>query len=211
MKYFSKADIEKENRIKRLNIINAISGIKPGNLIGTKSKKNGSNLAVFSSVVHLGSSPALLGFILRPTGNVLRNTYSNILETGKYTINHIHISMIEKAHYTSAKFDESISEFKMCGLTESYLHSFEAPFVEESVIKMGMNYIDTIPIPVNGTKMVIGEIQHLILPNESISEEGYVDLSLSNSIGVGGLNNYYELNKTVEFPFARPSNIPDFN
>ena len=64
--YLSKADIENTERIQRLNIINSISGIKPGNLIGTRSNEGQANLAIISSVIHLGSNPAYLGFIVRP-------------------------------------------------------------------------------------------------------------------------------------------------
>tara|TARA_R110000868_G_scaffold258903_2_gene516567 strand:+ start:1069 stop:1371 length:303 start_codon:yes stop_codon:yes gene_type:complete len=86
----TKDDIKKLNRIDRIKIINSVSGIKPANLIATISNDGQPNVAIFSSVVHLGSDPALLGFILRPTGEVPRNTFENILENHSYTINHIH-------------------------------------------------------------------------------------------------------------------------
>ena len=76
----SKTEIENLDRIKRLNIINSISGIKPGNLIGSKSSNNKTNLAIFSSVIHLGSHPPLLGFIVRPANKIRRDTYENILD-----------------------------------------------------------------------------------------------------------------------------------
>ena len=57
------------DKISRLNLINSITGVKPSNLIGTKSKDGFSNLAIFSSVVHLGSKPPLIGFITRPCIN----------------------------------------------------------------------------------------------------------------------------------------------
>lgn len=211
MIHYTRQDIENEEKIKRLNIINSISGIKPGNLIGTKSAETGPNVAVFSSVVHLGSNPAILGFILRPTGEVPRNTYGNILETGQFTINHIHKSITQKAHYTSAKFDENVSEFEACKLTEEYLFGFEAPFVKECAIKMGMKYLETIPIPINGTQMVIGQIEHLVLPEESLTAEGYVNLEVAESIGIGGLNGYYTFNKMAEYAFARPEELPEFH
>lgn len=132
MIHLSKKDIQEMNRIRRLNIINGISGVKPANLIGTYSAETGTNVAIFSSVVHLGSDPALLGFIMRPVSDVPRNTYTNIKENGYFTINHVHESFIEKAHYTSAKFDVIVSEFEACGLTEEYLYDFTAPFVKES-------------------------------------------------------------------------------
>ena len=61
MKVFDAVDIKSMSKIFRLNLINSITGIKPANLIGTKSKDNLENLAIFSSVVHLGSNHALLG------------------------------------------------------------------------------------------------------------------------------------------------------
>ena len=68
-------DIEDMHPIRRINLINGITGIKPANLIGTYSPRFGENLSIFNSLVHLGSNPALIGFILRPTGDVSRNTY----------------------------------------------------------------------------------------------------------------------------------------
>ena len=108
MKYFTKNDILEMDKIKRLNIVNSITGIKPGNLIATMSKENKTNLAIFSSVVHLGSNPALLGFILRPQEKVRRDTYNNILESGSYTINHLPNNLTKNGHYTSAKFKRSV-------------------------------------------------------------------------------------------------------
>ena len=39
MKHFTKSTIKDLNKVNRLNIINSITGIKPGNLIGTISMK----------------------------------------------------------------------------------------------------------------------------------------------------------------------------
>ncbi len=208
--HLTQEDIQNTPKIKRLNIINSISGIKPANLIGTQSADGLKNLAIFSSVVHLGSNPALLGFIVRPQGEVPRNTYENILETGYYTINHVHESFIEKAHYTSAKFEREISEFDECGLTPNYLDDFRAPYVKESVLKMGMKHVQSIPIELNGTILVIGEIKHLYLPDDAVTTEGYVDLDAIKTAGIGGLNTYYALNKMDQFPFARLDELPNF-
>ena len=87
----------------KLNLINSISGIKPANLVGTVSKNGQENVAIFSSVVHIGSNPPQLGIIFRPQEEIPRDTYRNIMETGFYTVNHVTTSIIEKAHYTSAK------------------------------------------------------------------------------------------------------------
>ena len=57
---FNKTEILGLDRFYRANLINSIVGIKQASLIGTVSNKNISNLALFSSVVHLGSNPQLV-------------------------------------------------------------------------------------------------------------------------------------------------------
>ena len=118
-------------------MINSITGYKPANLIATKSQSGITNVAVFSSVVHYGSAPPILGFVLRPT-TVRRHTFDNIIETGYYTINHINEAIVEDAHHTSAKYPKDVSEFNKTGLEEVYNNDFYAPFVKQSTIKMGM-------------------------------------------------------------------------
>jgi flavin reductase (DIM6/NTAB) family NADH-FMN oxidoreductase RutF len=191
--------------------MNAITGIKPVNLIGTKSQDGQTNLAVFSSIMHLGSNPALLGFILRPQKDVRRHTYENILETRCYTINHIHKSFVEQAHYTSAKFEKEKSEFQQCNLTEEYLFNFEAPFVKESSLKIGLTLIQTIPIEINGTLLVIGQVEHIFAADKIVSKNGYIDLEEAETVGVSGLNTYYTFKRYREFPYARTSEFPLFN
>ncbi|TMM59322.1 flavin oxidoreductase [Maribacter algarum] len=208
--HYTKKDIEQMNRIQKIKFINSVSGIKPANLIGTISNSGQSNLAIFSSVFHLGSNPALLGFITRPAGEVPRHTYENILDNKQYTINHVSASFTEKAHYTSAKIDRTVSEFETCGLTEEFVEDFKAPFVKESILKMGMEFKQAIDIELNGTILVIGEIQHLIIPDAAIGEDEDIDLANIDGVGISGLNTYYSLEKIGRYPYARASEIPDF-
>jgi flavin reductase (DIM6/NTAB) family NADH-FMN oxidoreductase RutF len=207
--HYTKTDINALDRVSRLKIINSVTGIKPANLIGTISQIGETNVAVFSSIVHLGSNPALLGFIVRPTTEIPRHTYLNIKKMSCYTINHIHPSFTEKAHYTSAKFDKEISEFERCGLTEEYIADFEAPFVQESYFKMGMRFKEAVEINLNGTLLIIGEIEHLIVP-ETAFVNNDIDLEQTQSVGISGLNSYYELKKIARYPYARVTEVPKF-
>ncbi|TLU96950.1 flavin reductase family protein [Dyadobacter sediminis] len=208
--HLTKEEIQNTERIKRLNIINSITGIKPANLVGTVSDDGKTNLAIFSSVVHLGSNPALIGFIIRPDREAGQHTFDNIKENGCYTINHVHESFMEQAHYTSAKFGKDESEFDTCALTAEYMAGFKAPFVKESLVKMGMKLVQTVPIELNGTVLIIGEVEHLIVPDEAVNAQGQIDLSQLDDVGISGLNSYYKLEKIAEFPYARPNALPDF-
>ena len=72
---FSKKEILDSDKEYRINLINSITGIKPANLISTISKSGIPNVAIFSSVIHLGSNPPLIGFILRPETKKLSDMY----------------------------------------------------------------------------------------------------------------------------------------
>ncbi len=116
---FEKKDIEKLPHLNKINLINSATGYKSANLIGTKSRDGISNLAIFSSVTHFGSAPAIYGFVLRPT-TVRRNTYDNIMESGIFTLNPVFEEYIADAHHTSAKYPIEISEFDKTNFEEEY-------------------------------------------------------------------------------------------
>ena len=209
MKY-DKNDIRSMEKRLRANLINSITGIKPANLIGTKSVNGISNLAIFTSVFHIGSNPPLIGMLFRPDKEVRRHSLENIRESRVYTINHVVESHVLRAHFTSAKFDSQESKFERCGFTEEYVQGFEAPLVMESPIKMGLNLKKEIPIDLNGTILVIGEIEFFHIDAECMEDNGYLDLQQSSSIGVSGLNSYYRLQKIGDLPYARPEELPSF-
>ena len=208
--YFKKDDINKLDRNRRIRLINSISGPKSANLIGTIDDSSHTNLAIISSVIHLGSDPPLLGFILRPNENVRRDTYDNILLNQEFTINHVNKDIVEQSHWTSAKFSKEVSEFDVCNLTVEFLDSFSAPFVKESNVKIGLKLVDQIDIKLNQTKLIIGEINHIMLEDNYLDSDGSLNLSKSNSISVCGLNSYYRLNKYKDFPYSRVEDLPDF-
>ena len=207
--HYDKKAIDQLDRVTRLKIINSVTGIKPGNLIGTIGESGATNLAVFSSIIHLGSNPSLLGFISRPQTEEVGHTLRNILQTEFYTINHIHPEFVEKAHYTSAKFSSDVSEFDACNLSEEYINHFKAPFVQESIFKMGLRFKEAVDIKLNGTVLVIGEIEELVIADKAFVN-GDIDLEVSEGVGISGLNTYYSLKKIDSYTYARLSEIPKF-
>ena len=207
--HYTKLEIKDLNRIKRLRLMNSITGIKSANLIGTLSESGNTNLAIFSSVVHLGSDPALIGFVMRPNNNVKRDTLNNILETKYFTINHVHSNFVEKAHYTSLNFNQDQSEFDYCNLESCYIDNYFPPFVKVSKVKIGLKLHEIIPIKSNGCKFIIGEVEHVLIDDSiDLLTDGTINLEESNSVGVGGLNSYYTMNKIAELPFPRLSTTP---
>jgi len=208
IKHISAPEIQKMDRFYRANLINSLSGYKPANLIGTYSKNGLANLALFSSVVHLGANPALLGHIQRPVGE-LSHTYKNIKRNRYYTINHVHESFIENAHFTSAKFADSISEFEAFKLTEEKLLDFNAPFVKESKIKIAMKFVQEIPIELNNTFLMIGLIEHIFIEKDTILKDGSVNLNIVNDVCISGLETYHKVSKIKSLPYARVDDLQE--
>ena len=205
MRQFKRKHLDQLDHLYRINLINSCSGYKSANLIGTRNGQGQPNLAIFSSVIHMGSNPPLLGFILRPT-TVLRHTYENIRETGVYTINHVPIGLSKNAHHTSAKYEATVSEFEASGLSEESKGNFYAPFVQGSPVQMAMGFVEEHFIESNGTRLVIGEIRELYLREDLLSEDGFVDLSKGEVASICGLDGYSLPSAPRRFGYQRPRN-----
>ena len=205
----TKREVEAWEKKYRLKFINSISGYKGVHLIGSENSSGKTNLAIFNSLVHIGSSPPMVGFIMRPL-SAQRNTYTNIKENGYYTINHVHKSFLNQAHYTSANFPADVSEFDVCNLRSERIADFPAPFVEESKVKFGLSLKEDIEIAANGTHLMIGLIEYIMVDDEAIGIDGQLDLSVVNDVCVTGLNQYSSASKFKNLPYARIDEVPDF-
>jgi flavin reductase (DIM6/NTAB) family NADH-FMN oxidoreductase RutF len=202
-KHFSLDEISSMNRDFRRNFINTVSGIKSANLIGTLSYRKVPNVAIFNSVVHISASPPLLGFIMRPL-TVPRQTYHNIKARKHFTINSVTADFYQKAHQTSAKYDEHTSEFEAVGLTPFYSELLEAPYVQESPAKIGLELEEIHEIRANGCLLIVGRIQEIFVEDELIHEQGYVLHEKQNVVTVSGLDRYYQPELLSQQSYARP-------
>lgn len=202
-KQFLLKDIMAMEKQFRVHFINSLGGFKSVALIGTTDASGNTNLAIFSSVFHLGANPPLIALIFRPSPPE-RDTLKNILETDFYTINHINESIYRQAHQTSARYDNDVSEFDITGLNSEYKNNFLAPFVTESNIQLGIEFKEKIDISINNTVMIIGEIVQVHLPNNCILEDGFIDLEKANTITCSGLDSYHKTQKLDRLSYAKP-------
>jgi flavin reductase (DIM6/NTAB) family NADH-FMN oxidoreductase RutF len=200
---FSSDQIQQLERFYRANLINSLTGFKSVNLIGTINSSGKTNLAIFSSVVHIGSNPALVGYINRPK-KAAPHTLANIEKSGVYTINHIQPCFVKQAHQTSAKYAEEISEFEKVGLTEEFNNDFPTPFVKESKVKYALKLQEIIPITINDTFLVIGKIENVIIEDDIISADGFLQLDKAESICSNGIDSYYFTKPIIRLPYAKP-------
>jgi len=203
----SKRRIDEFDKLYRTNFINSLSGFKSANLIGTISKEGKTNLAIFSSVIHVGANPPMMGFLMRPV-SVERHTYSNIKETGYFTINHIIKEIFKQAHQTSARYEKDVSEFDACGLTPEYTQTIKAPYVKESKIKIGCRFVEENQIKTNDTIFIVGEILEVIAPDDALMNDGYVDIEKAGTIVINGLDSYHDTKRIARLSYAKPGVEP---
>lgn len=203
MQKFTKDELSAMSKVPRLNLLNCITGYKSANLIATVSKEGISNVAIFSSVTHLGSEPPLIGFILRPT-TVPRDTYKNIKETGYFTVNHITSDMIADAHHTSSSYEESISEFDKTNLEPEFIPNHQTPFVKGSPVKLYCKYLNEYKIEENGCLHIIASVEELFVDENLLHEDNWIQLDRGNVVAINGLDGYALPKIKDRFHYARP-------
>jgi len=203
MVHFNKNKIKNLEKIYRLNLINSCTGYKSANLLGSMDNNGNTNLAIFSSITHLGSDPAMIGFVLRPR-TVPRNTYNNMFNTKYFTVNHVNVNDIEDAHHTSAKYPKEISEFEKTKFEPEFIDNFKAPFVKSSKIKFGCKYLNEYDIKENNTIMVVASIECLFVDDDALQNDGWIRLDKAETVTINGLDGYAKTSLIKRYEYARP-------
>jgi flavin reductase (DIM6/NTAB) family NADH-FMN oxidoreductase RutF len=201
MQTLTSADLDGMEKLLRVQLATSLPGVKPIALIGTKDAAGRTNLAPFSSIVHLGSIPALLGMVSRPD-SVDRHTLANLIATGEWTINHLHSGILAAAHQCSARYPRDISEFAATGLTEHYEAGFGAPFVAESRFRVAMKLEEIIPIPSNGTQLIVGRVHLVQVLEEGLLEQGGIDLAGLDCLASTALDTYFTVQPLARLGYA---------
>lgn len=191
----------------RAALINSLSGFKSPNLVGTAGPDGHCNLAIMSSVVHLGSHPPLLALIVRP-GAEERHTLHNILESGHYSINHVTSEIVEAAHQTAARYPRDTSEFEATGLTPEWWSDFSAPLVAQARVKLALELRDHQELKINNTHLVIGEVIQATIPEACLREDGSLDLAAADSMALSGLDSYHQTELYRRMAYAKPGQPP---
>ena len=202
-KIFTSTDWEKSAGRYWTTFFNTVSGPRSAVVIGTEDERKTGNLGLFNSLVHIGANPPLLGFILRPT-TVARHTYDNITSNGSYSINQLHPTIIDQAHQTSAKYDASSDEFTEVGLTKEYLNDFRAPFVQESELKLGLKFKEEHFIETNGTRLIIGEVVIVSVPEQILESDGFINTAKIQTVLASGLDAYHNHELIGRKAYAKP-------
>lgn len=203
----SSEDILKMETRTRAAFINSLSGFKSASLIGSIDSNGQTNLAIFSSVLHIGSNPALIGFVSRPD-STQRHTLENIIETRCFTINHVHEAIYKNAHQTAARYPKLVSEFEATGLTTEFSSVLKAPYVKECRIKYGLEFVEKHALNINGTILVIGKVIEVFVPEHCLLPHGGLQIEAAGTITISGLDSYHSTHLLGRLQYAKPELPP---
>jgi len=186
-------------------IVNCLSGFKSVNLVGTVDSEGVENLSVISSFFHLGASPALMGFVVRPHSTKSpRHTLMNIKETNFYTMNAIVKDIYLKAHQASARYPFEVSEFDQVNLPSVYKNAFKAPYVENSSLQVGFKLVEIVDVKHNQTQIIIGEVVEIHILEKMLRKDGFVDIEAGGVLALSGLDSYHETKRLARLSYAKP-------
>lgn len=205
MKIFDNEDIAALSKVPRLNLINSVTGYKSANLIGSISSSGILNVAIFSSITHLGSNPPMLGFMIRPIVATPRDTYKNIKENFYFTVNHVTESMIESAHHTSANYESAVSEFDKTDLESEFLDEIQVPFVKNSPVRLLCKYLNEYRIEENGCIHIIASIEKIFVKDELLEDDLFVRLDKGNVVTINGVDGYAAPALANRYEYAHPN------
>lgn len=190
----------------RARLVNSLSGFKSANLVGTADAEGQPACCIVSSVVHLGSNPALLGVVFRPPGDDAHN-YHNLASSGHFTLSHVTAPIHEQAHQTSARYAAEVSEFEAVGLTPHWhgegAGRFPAPAVAESPVRIGLTVEEDMQLP-NRCRFVIGAVQWVDFASDLQAGDGFLDLAAVDTVAIGGLDAYHTAERMARLSYAKP-------
>lgn len=201
---FNQEDLESTEKPFRTNLINSLTGFKSTSLVGTVSASGILNLAVFSQVFHLGANPSLTGIIVRPEARP-RHTLENLVSGGYFTLNHIRKEFVKQAHQCAAHYEREVSEFEVVGLTPTFSKRHNAPYVEESRVRIGLKFVERHDLKINNTVMIIGQIIEIQFPEECLQTDGFLDLEEAGSLTGSGLDSYHVTERIARYSYAKPN------
>ena len=190
------SDWENTNRV---HFFHSILGPRTAWLLGTQNTEDVNNLALFSSIVHLGSNPALMGIKFRPV-HVRRDSYRNIKSNKLFSLNMVSNDIIEKAHLCSHSIPAQESEFDYAQLQTAFHDGLNVPFLKDAPLSLLMRYSEEYFIEANQTVLMVASIENVFIDQSIVDDAGYVLHEHADTALVSGLNKYYRTEFNKELP-----------
>jgi flavin reductase (DIM6/NTAB) family NADH-FMN oxidoreductase RutF len=178
---------------------------RPIGWIGSVSANGVRNLAPFSFFNAVAASPPTVLFSTIRAGGLRKDTLSNVEETGVFTVNVVTEETVEAMNVTSGRYEASVDEFEVAGLTAVEGTVVDAPMVGEAKANLECRLNQVIQIGTDGpmaASIVIGEVVRVHVEG-SILDGTRIDQEALRAVGRMGGPTYTRTHDL--FSLDRPS------
>ncbi|MDM8532911.1 flavin reductase family protein [Anaerolineales bacterium HSG25] len=160
---------------------------RPIGWISSVNEAGQANLAPFSFFNGVCANPPHVLFCpgIRDTTNAPKDSFTNVQATGEFVVNIVTEALAEAMNATATELPASVDEFEFAGLTAVPSVHVKPPRVAESPVSYECRVVHIYEVgqqPGNGT-IVVGEIIHIHVNDEIISDNFYIDLSKLQPVG----------------------------
>jgi len=195
----------------RYKIVNSTITPRPIAWITSMSKAGVVNAAPYSFFNAVGTEPPLivLGLLKEPMSRGLKNTASNIIETGEFVVNLVCEADAEKMNLTSVDAPADVSEIDYAGIETVPSDAVAPPRIATSPVSFECRKVTALDIGTHQT-VVIAEIlvAHIADAFVTDPERHYLDTKAMKLIGRTHGSGWYVRNSD-EFQMDRPRYDPD--
>ena len=80
---------------------------------------------------------------------------------------------------------------------------FEAPAVEESQVRIGLERVDEWKIPQNDCRFIVGQIRWVEFPEKAWEEDGFLDLENLEGVAMSSLDAYHSTQQLDRLSYAK--------
>jgi flavin reductase (DIM6/NTAB) family NADH-FMN oxidoreductase RutF len=79
--------------------------------------------------------------------------------------------------------------------------------VKESKIALAMQVQDIQLIAINKTELVIGQVVEVVMQDDYLADDGYVDIESAQTVAISGLDAYHTTQNIDRFSYAKPDEL----
>jgi flavin reductase (DIM6/NTAB) family NADH-FMN oxidoreductase RutF len=174
-------------------LLTALVVPRPIAWVSTLSGAGVRNLAPHSFFTIAANDPPHVLF----TSTGLRDTVTNIRDTGEFVVNVVSADLVVPMNETSAEFAPDVDEFASAGLTAVPSVRVAAPRVAEARAHLECRAVDE--LAVGDSFVVVGRVEHIHVAAEVV-RDGRVDPELLEPLARLSGSAYSELGRVFRLP-----------
>lgn len=162
------------------------------------------NAAPYSFFNAMGSAPPVVAIGFEPTAEEgVKDTPSNILETGEFVVNIVDEAMAYQMNQAAATLPPDVDEIALAGLETVASLEVKAPRLKATPMAMECRLLDKTELAGGGV-IIIGEVLHFHLRDEAVTSIDPLRIDIDEVAPIARLNGPHYARITDKFSIKRP-------